>query len=201
MKSAAARPAAVLASGAAACSSRAAGGRAVDPRRVAAAAPTSGRDSPAATATADIGWRDFFADPKLEAVIERALANNRDLRVAVLNVEKARAQYRIQRADRVPSLGANAALARTGGDDRPMTDIYTADLGHHRVRARPVRPRAQPERRRPCSATSPRKRTRRSAQLALIAEVANAYLTLAADQEQAARRAGQRCGRARSRTR
>ena len=47
--------------------------------------------SPGTPATADIGWRDFFVDPRLQEVIARALDNNRDLRVAVLNVERARA--------------------------------------------------------------------------------------------------------------
>ena len=64
--------------------------------------PPTTIEAASATATADIGWRDFFTDPRLEAVIERALANNRDLRVAVLNIERARAQYGIQRADRLP---------------------------------------------------------------------------------------------------
>lgn len=143
-----------------------------------AAAP----DPAAPSITADIGWREFFADERLEEVIARALANNRDLRVAMLNVEKARAQYRIQRADRVPSLGANATMVRTGGD-RPVTETYTADLGitefeldlFGRVRnlgqAALQRYFAQEE-------------NRRSAQLALIAEVASVYLLLAADQEQ-----------------
>ena len=145
--------------------------------------PPTTIETPAATAAADIGWRDFFTDPRLEAVIERALANNRDLRVAVLNIEKARAQYGIQRADRVPSLGANAALARTGGSDRPVTEVYTADLaitefeldlfGRVRNLSESALQRyfAQEE-------------ARRSAQLALIAAVANAYLNLAANQEQ-----------------
>ena len=142
--------------------------------------------TPAATdavTTADIGWRDFFADPKLEEVIAQALESNRDLRVAILNVEKARAQYRVQRADRVPAVDASGAMVRSGGDNRPVTEAYTADLGitefeldlFGRVRnlsqAALERYFAQEE-------------NRRSAQLALIAEVATAYLTLAADQEQ-----------------
>ena len=53
--------------------------------------------SPGTPATADIGWRDFFVDPKLEAVIAQALANNRDLRVAILNVEQARARVDVRR--------------------------------------------------------------------------------------------------------
>ncbi len=54
--------------------------------------------------TADIGWREFFTDPGLQRLIEQALANNRDLRVAALNVQAAQAQYRIQRADLFPSV-------------------------------------------------------------------------------------------------
>ncbi|HVW68111.1 MAG TPA: efflux transporter outer membrane subunit, partial [Steroidobacteraceae bacterium] len=57
---------------------------------------------------ADIGWRDFFPDPTLQRLIALALANNRDLRVAMLNVQAAQAQYRIQRADLFPSVAASA---------------------------------------------------------------------------------------------
>ena len=139
-------------------------------------------DSAAGLPVADIGWRDFFVDPNLEELVARALDNNRDLRVAVLNVEKARAQYRIQRADRLPSLGANATLERSGGD-LLVSESYSAGVGiaefeldlFGRVRnlshAALQRYFAQEE-------------TRRGAQLSLIAEVANVYLTLAADQEQ-----------------
>jgi multidrug efflux system outer membrane protein len=135
------------------------------------------------TSTADIGWRDFFADAKLEEVIAQALANNRDLRVAVLNVEKAQAQYRVQRADRVPSLEASGAMARSGGDNRPMTEVYTADLGITEFELDlfgRVRSLSEAALQRYFAVEE----NRRSAQLTLIAEVAAAYLTLAADQEQ-----------------
>src|SRR5438477_10022241 len=56
-------------------------------------------DAAASPAAADIGWRDFFADERLRRIIALALANNRDLRVAVLNIEKSRAQYRIQESE------------------------------------------------------------------------------------------------------
>jgi hypothetical protein len=56
-----------------------------------------------------VGWRDFFADPKLQTVIERALADNRDLRVAVANIAVARAQYDVQRAYRFPTITADAS--------------------------------------------------------------------------------------------
>ena len=142
-------------------------------------APAAGGTS----AAADIGWRDFFVDPELESLIERALANNRDLRVVVLNVERARQSYRIERADRVPAVGAAGAMVRQGGDAERTTEIYAADLvvtafeldlfGRVRNLSEAALQRyfAQEE-------------ARRSAQLSLVAEVANVYLTLAADRDQ-----------------
>ncbi|WP_322082245.1 efflux transporter outer membrane subunit [Burkholderia sp. BCC1972] len=59
-------------------------------------------------AAAAIGWREFFADPRLQRLIEIALSNNRDLRVAVLNIEAARAQYQITRAALFPTLDGMA---------------------------------------------------------------------------------------------
>ncbi|KWF32748.1 multidrug transporter [Burkholderia diffusa] len=56
-------------------------------------------------AAAAIGWREFFVDPRLQRLIEIALNNNRDLRVSVLNIEAARAQYQITRAGLFPTLG------------------------------------------------------------------------------------------------
>jgi outer membrane protein, multidrug efflux system len=138
--------------------------------------------APGTPATADIGWRDFFVDPRLQEVIALALANNRDLRVAMLNVERARALYRIERADRVPSVGATAGLVRTGGDV-PVIDLYTAGVGITEFeldlfgRVRNLSQAALEE-------YFAQEEARRSAQLTLIAEVANAYLALAADQEQ-----------------
>jgi multidrug efflux system outer membrane protein len=60
------------------------------------------------TLAADTGWRDFLRDPRLQRLVEIALANNRDLGVAMLNVEQARAQSRIQRAALLPQAGAFA---------------------------------------------------------------------------------------------
>lgn len=135
-----------------------------------------------AVAVADIGWRDFFVDQNLEDLIGRALDNNRDLRVAVLNVEKARAQYRIQRADRLPAVGVSAELQRSGGDNRQVTDVYTAGVGIANFELDlfgRVRSLSQAALQRYFA----EEENRRSAQLSLIAEVANAYLTLAADRE------------------
>lgn len=61
----------------------------------------------------DIGWRDFLADPRLQQLVELALRNNRDLRVAVLKVTQVRAQYRIQRAALFPQLSGDAAASNS----------------------------------------------------------------------------------------
>jgi outer membrane protein, multidrug efflux system len=61
----------------------------------------------AKTEAPDLAWRDFFTDPKLRQVIQLALDNNRDLRVAILNIAEAHAQYRIQRSQLLPHVGAN----------------------------------------------------------------------------------------------
>ena len=68
---------------------------------------------------ADIEWQRYFGDARLKRLIELALQNNRDLRVAVLGIEQARAMYQIRRADEWPSVGLGASASRqpnaTGG--------------------------------------------------------------------------------------
>ncbi len=153
------------------------------PATTAGAADAAGADAPTVVA-ADIGWRDFFTDPRLDEVIGLALDNNRDLRVAILNVERARAQYRIQRADRVPGFGVSGQMERVGGD-MPVSEQYTAGLGMAAFeldlfgRVRNLGQAALQQ----YLATA---ESQRSAQLALVAEVAQAWLTLAADREQLA---------------
>ena len=61
----------------------------------------------------DIGWQEFFTDPRLQRLIALALENNRDLRQAVLRIDEARAQYRIQRADQLPNLTLDGSAARS----------------------------------------------------------------------------------------
>ncbi len=68
---------------------------------------------PASQVSADIGWREYFADPRLQAYIAAALANNRDLAQSVARVAQARAQYRIQDAERLPQLNVQAGASRT----------------------------------------------------------------------------------------
>ncbi|MBP8927559.1 MAG: TolC family protein, partial [Ottowia sp.] len=69
-------------------------------------------------AAADLPWQQFVHDAQLREVIQLALENNRDLRVAVQNIEQARAQYQIRRADQFPSVGV------TGGATRSAPNPY-----------------------------------------------------------------------------
>jgi multidrug efflux system outer membrane protein len=135
----------------------------------------------------DLQWRQFFADERLQAIIETALKNNRDLRVAALNVERARALYRIQRAELFPKvetgLTATKQHVRISGNTGLVTlEEYGASLGVSSWeldffgRIRSLEKRALEE----YFATE---QARRSAQILLVSEVANAYLTLAADRE------------------
>jgi multidrug efflux system outer membrane protein len=145
--------------------------------------------TPAAAATpADaIAWRDYFADDRLREVITLALANNRDLRVAALNIEKARAQYRIQRADLFPAIGATGSqnAQRLPGDltssgEADVSRSYSATIGFSAWeldffgRIRSLNAQA-------LELYLGTEEARRSAQISLVAEVANAWLTLAAD--------------------
>ncbi len=92
----------------------------------------------AAQPTADIGWRDFFTDPKLRAVIELATAQNRDLRVALINIQAARAQYVVQRAARLPTLDGQgtatieqepAAIFGAASNADTRIHVYSVGLG------------------------------------------------------------------------
>jgi len=99
---------------------------------VAAAWPASTAESVGARDAADIAWRDFVVDDRLRRVMESALANSRDLRIAILNVDNARAQYRIQDATRVPGLGVNAGFTRSGahGVESNATSVGVALSGY-----------------------------------------------------------------------
>jgi len=137
----------------------------------------------------DAGWRDFFVEPKLRAVIELALANNRDLRVAALNIERARAQYGIARAGLFPTIDAGAGGSRsrtpgslsTGGEPRYATQ-YSADLGltSYEIdlfgRVRNLSEAA-------LQRFFQTEATQRGTQISLVASVATAWLQLAADEQ------------------
>ena len=78
------------------------------------------------TAAAELGWREFFQDPALQAMIERALENNRELEAASLSVQQLQAQYRIQRAAKLPAVDAEAAASRSR---TPESLSFTGDSG------------------------------------------------------------------------
>ena len=67
------------------------------------------------TALPSVNYRDIFSDRRLQALIEQSLETNRDLRIAAANIMAARAQYRVQRAQRFPRLDASSAVGVTGG--------------------------------------------------------------------------------------
>jgi multidrug efflux system outer membrane protein len=101
----------------------------------AGAAYKNGSGKAGGTPAADIGWRNFLADPRLQRLVGLALQNNRDLRIAMLNVEKVQAQYQIQRAALYPqvSVGASAASRNTPANAAPdgnstVSHNYSAQL-------------------------------------------------------------------------
>ena len=143
----------------------------------------SSSGTPATVAAASITWQRFFApDPALEGLIALALQNNRDLRIAVLNIDQARAQWRVQRADEVPTLNAAGAATAQSNADGGVTRAYIAGLAvpayeldfFGRVANLSEAARAQ---------YLASEEARRTAQISLVAAVASAYLLLLGDTE------------------
>jgi len=95
-----------------------------------------GDKAPEAHVAADLKWQDFLSDERLQKVIDKALDNNRDLRLAILNVELARGMYGIQRGELYPSIGTQGGGGRQQrsidliqpGEPRTV-DQYSVDLG------------------------------------------------------------------------
>jgi NodT family efflux transporter outer membrane factor (OMF) lipoprotein len=147
---------------------------------VAASFPEAG--SASNQAAASIAWQSFFADARLKQLIGLALNNNRDLRVAILNIEQARAQYQIRRADILPSVGLGVSGSRSPGPNDGISSVYTAGLAvssyeldlFGRVRSLSNAALAQ------YLATE---EARKATHISLIASVANAYLATLADEE------------------
>ncbi|GAB6846551.1 MULTISPECIES: efflux transporter outer membrane subunit [Paraburkholderia] len=147
---------------------------------------TNGRSASGATAT-DIGWRDFFVDPRLQRLVEIALKNNRDLRVSVLNIDAARAQYQITRADLFPAINGVATDSRTRvpsalqtGPSNPYS-VYNVGLSASweidfwgRIRSLKDQALAQ------YLSTA---QARKAAEISLVSQVADQYLTMLADDD------------------
>lgn len=86
--------------------------------------------TPAVNGYQDTGWRNFLSIPKATRLIGEALTNNRDLRMAALKIEEARAQFNVTDADRYPQLNASSGITYSGGlkGDKPTTQEYDARL-------------------------------------------------------------------------
>ncbi|KVP33850.1 efflux transporter outer membrane subunit, partial [Burkholderia ubonensis] len=134
-------------------------------------------------AATDIGWREFFVDPRLQRLIEIALNNNRDLRVAVLNIAAARAQYQITRADLFPTLDAvgtgnrqrlpNALTAIPG---RNITTTY--NVGLQASWELDLFGRIQSLKDQALAKYLATAQARKASEIALVAQVADQYLTV-----------------------
>ncbi|MDP1956227.1 MAG: efflux transporter outer membrane subunit [Polaromonas sp.] len=135
-------------------------------------------------AAADLEWQSFFSDSRLRLLIESALRNNRDLRIAVLNIEQARAQFQIRRADQFPTVGAAATGSRqpSASGNGNIASVYTAGLAltsyeidfFGRVASLKEAALAQ---------YLASEEGRKTTQISLIATVANTWLSLLADEE------------------
>ncbi len=139
-------------------------------------------------ASADtLPWKSVFLDARLQRVIDRAIANNRDLRVAVLNVQKARAGYLMTRASLFPSLDATAANSHSltpasvsGTGSAIKANVYSADLSVPSYEL-DLFGRVQSQSKAAFETYLQAGETRRASQIALISETAQAWLTLGAD--------------------
>ena len=148
-------------------------------------APTAG-----STQAADaIGWHEFFTEERLRQVVALALANNRDLRIAALNIEAARAQYRIDRADLFPAISASGSGSaeripenESSTGEASISRNYSATLGFSAYeldffgRVRNLNQQA-------LQSYLQTESARRSTQISLVAEVASDWLDYAADLE------------------
>jgi outer membrane protein, multidrug efflux system len=153
-----------------------------------------------------IGWRDFFTDPRLQRLVEIALENNRNLRIAVLNVSASEAQFRIQRGNLFPAISASGSglaerlpangalpLGGVGGSGGSNTEVpsggaattfhyYTAGIGFTNYeldlfgRERSLTTQAFEQ-------YLAQSEARRSTQISLVAEVATDYFAVLADDE------------------
>ena len=142
-----------------------------------------------AATVSELKWQEFFTDEKLRQVIVMALNNNRDLRLAALNVERARALYGIQRAGLLPTVNTVGTVSKqrvpgdlTSSGNATNLEQYNVNLGISSWeidffgRIRSLKDNALEQ-------YLAMDQTRRSAQILLLSAIANSYLALAADRE------------------
>jgi len=141
------------------------------------ATPTGG------VAAADIDWHQFYADARLKRLIEVGLENNRDLRIAVLNIEQARALYQVRRADELPTVGVGFTAQRAPAVNGKLVNTYAVGIAvssyeldfFNRVRNLSEAALAQ------YLATA---EARKTVHITLISSIAATYLAILADDEQ-----------------
>lgn len=134
------------------------------------------------TAASAIAWESFFADARLKQLIGLALANNRDLRVAILNIEQARAQYQIRRADTLPTVAVGVSGSRATVEDDSIRSSYTAGLAVS-VFELDLFGRVRNLSEAALSQYLSTEEARKATHISLIASVANTYLSTLADEE------------------
>ncbi len=156
----------------------------------AAGAAASDASTSAVQSAVETGWRTFFPDGRLQQLIATALENNRDLRIAALRIEEARGAYRIQRADRLPTLNATLSESRSrspgfanSSGQAQINERFDAGLGISAFeldffgRVKSLSDSA-------LASYLATEEARQAAQISLIAEVAKAYYTERAIAEQ-----------------
>ncbi len=128
-----------------------------------------------------VTYRDIFRDPRLQALIEQALTNNRDLRIAAANIAAARAQYRIQRSELFPEVGASAGVTRSdNGNGAGGRTNFSVDGGITAFeldlfgRIRSLSTAAQ-------NSYFATEAAARATRLTLVGDIASAWLTYGAD--------------------
>lgn len=148
---------------------------------VARAWPGGGDQGAPQNNASEVGWAEFYGDARLRELIGQAQANNRGVRSTVLAIESARAQYRIADASTLPGVDGSAGLSAQRGSGQ-TTRRYSAGIGFsafeidffgrlHNLREQALENFLGAE------------ETLRAARISLVAEVASAYVTLAADQQ------------------
>ncbi|HEY0905918.1 MAG TPA: efflux transporter outer membrane subunit [Methylophilus sp.] len=167
---------------------------------------TVGSPETSAVRLETLAWQEVISEPRLRDTLRLALENNRDLRVASLNIEKARALYQVQRADLFPTVtgtlsetaskgmantgttsngtstsGSNSGVVSSGGSSGTISHVYRATVGFSAYELDLF------SRIRNLNAVAlqtylSNEETRKSTQISLVGEVATAWLTLAADQ-------------------
>ncbi|EGD58002.1 putative outer membrane multidrug efflux lipoprotein, OMF family [Novosphingobium nitrogenifigens DSM 19370] len=146
--------------------------------------PQGAAYGPEQAGAAGLPWRTLFTDPRLQHVIELALANNRDLRASLASVASARAQYHVERSYQLPTIsgGANASITRGIKTDQLDSSTYSGTVGMSSFEI-DLFGRLKNQTRAAFESYLASQSGYRSARLTLVAETATAYATLASDRD------------------